>query len=249
MEKNMSSNEGLKAYRSKDFEKAFDIWSKEAEDNSDQAMTNLGLMYLKGDGVKKDLTLAKEWFEKALKYDNDSAAYNLALMYQAKIGVEEDIDKAIEYFRRAVAKNHQGANFRLGLLMLQDRTNLERVKEGFNCMLNAAKSGHPMAKAQMGGVENSITRDDKTNEEFRKKDRSEQIAILEDAVNRYIRPILIKDGGDITLIEYLNDSKIEIRLAYMGACAGCSLGATSTYGLIFDTLSSVIDKQIEVYVI
>lgn len=243
------SKEALKAYREKDYASALRMWEEEANYKNDQAMANLGLMYLKGEGVTKDFAQAREWFEKASEYDNASAHYNLALMYQSKIGVDEDVKKAIAYFRKASKHNHQLANFRLGLLLLKDRTHEEQVKEGFECMLRAAKSGHAMARIQMGGVDREINRIAKPNKLFRNKSVEEQLEIVNDAIDRYIRPILIKDGGNIMIIEYISQPQIEIRLAYQGACAGCSLSATSTYDLINNTLMQVIDENIQLYVI
>ncbi|HHB94784.1 MAG TPA: hypothetical protein ENK88_06535 [Campylobacterales bacterium] len=245
----MKHREALNAYRAKDYKRALSLWEEEAQCKSDQAMTNLGLMYLKGQGVTKDFNKAKEWFEKGSEYDNESANYNLALMYQSRIGVEEDMDKAIEYFRRASRYNHQLSNFRLGLILLKDRTNQEQVKEGFECMLKAAQLGHAMAKIQMGGVDRKINQSAKPNIVFRAKNADEQQEVVQDAIDRYIRPILIKDGGNIIMIEYISKPQIEIRLAYQGACAGCSLSATSTYDLINNTLMQVIDENIQVYVI
>ena len=245
----MSHREALKAYRGKDYDTALSIWNKEAELKNDQAMANLGLMYLKGEGVTKDFEIAKEWFQKGSEYGNDSAHYNLALMYQGAIGIPEDVDQAIVHFREAVKKNHQGANFRLGLLLLKDRTDKELVAEGFECMLNAAKTGHPMAMAQMGGVDKPANKECEINKEFRAKSTEAQLEIIEDAIERYIRPILVKDGGDMMILDYVNDPDIEIRLAYQGACAGCSLGATSTYDLIRGTLSQVIDDNIQIFII
>jgi TPR repeat protein len=245
----MQHREALKAYKERDYAKAMSLWEEEAKHKNDQAMTNIGLMYLKGEGVEKDYTQAKEWFEKASNYDNDSANYNLALMYQTRLGVEEDEAKAIEYFRRSAAKNHQGANFRLALSLLKDRTVESNVIEGFNAMVKAAKTGHPMAMAQIGGLDSQPNEACELNIGFRQKDKAQQLEIVEDAINRYIRPILVKDGGDMMIIDYVNEPNIEIKLAYQGNCAGCSLGATSTYALIKDTLSKVIDENISVYVI
>jgi len=245
----MSHAEGLRAYQVRDYDKALSIWEKEAETGNDQAMANLGLMYLKGQGVTKDFVKAREWFEKASAYDNDSANYNLALIYQTSIGVKEDLEKAIEYFRKATKKNHQGANFRLALLLLKDRTKEDLVKEGFECMLNAALSGHPMAKMQMSGVDKAPNPTCKKNEAFRTKSKEEQMAVLTDTLDRYIRPILVKDGGNLLLIDFMNSPDMQIRLAYQGSCAGCSLASTSTYELIKDTLTKVIDEDIKVYII
>jgi len=239
----------LKAYRSKDYSTALGIWEQLALQNDDQAMTNLGLMYLKGEGVTKDFQKAQEYFLEGAKLDNDSANYNLALMYQSAIGVPEDIEKALYYFRKATAKNHQNANFRLALLLLKDRTNLETVKEGFDCMLSAALDGHPVALTQMGGVDKPVNDTCELNLKFRTKSYEEQMALVDDALDRYIKPILIKDGGNITVLEYKNEPNIELRLAYLGNCAGCSLGATSTYELIKSTLSQVIDENIRIYII
>lgn len=245
----MKHTEALRAYKQKDFEKAYSIWDEEAKNNNDQAMTNIGLMYLKGEGVSKDFAKAREWFLKASEYDNESANYNLALIYQTKLGVEEDSEKTLLYFRKAVRKNHQGANFRLGLMLLKDRTDETLVKEGFTCMLNAAKSNHPMALAQMGGVDKEPNTSAKLNEVFRSHSKAKQLEVIDDAIERYIRPILVKDGGNIVLLDYINDPEIEIRLAYQGNCAGCSMASTSTYELIMSTLSQVIDENIRVYVI
>lgn len=245
----MSNFTALKAYRAKDYATALAIWERLALQNDDQAITNLGLMYLKGEGVAKNLTTAYEYFIKGAKLDNDSANYNLALMYQSAIGVPEDIEKALFHYRKATAKNHQNANFRLALLLLKDRTNLETVKEGFNCMLNAALDGHPVALTQMGGVDKPVNDTCEPNVKFRTKSYDEQMALVDDALDRYIKPILIKDGGNITVLEYKNEPNIELRLAYLGNCAGCSLGATSTYELIKSTLSQVIDENIRIYII
>ena len=244
----MEHRAALDAYKNKDFKKAHDIWVEEAKLKNDQAMANLGLMYLKGEGVEKDYTKAKEWFEQASAYDNDSANFNLALMYQTKIGVEEDIPRAIDYFRRSVAKNHVQAAFRLALILLKDRTDLKGVKEGFDCMLKAAKAGHVMATVQLTGVDKPLE-DGELNKNFRAKSLEDQLEILNDALERFIRPILKKDGGNIILLDYLNEPEIELRLAYQGACVGCSIASTGTYEMIKNTIEQVIDKRVRIYVL
>ena len=244
----MEHRAALEAYKNKDFKKAHDIWVEEAKLKNDQAMANLGLMYLKGEGVEKDYLKAKEWFEQSSAYDNDSANFNLALMYQTKIGVEENIPKAVDYFRRAVAKNHVQAAFRLALIQLKDRTDLHGVKEGFDCMLKAALAGHVMATVQLTGVDKPLE-DGELNRNFRNKGLEDQLEILNDALERFIRPILKKDGGNIILIDYINEPEIELRLAYQGACVGCSIASTGTYEMIKSTIEQVIDKRVRIYVL
>ncbi len=242
-------HEALMAYERKDYKSALNIWQKEATQANDQAMANLGLMYLKGEGVQKDLDQARDWFEKASIYGNASANYNLGLMYHANIGVKADMNVALDYLRRAAQKEHQGAYFRLGLILLKDRTNEMALLEGFNCMMQAAKSGHMMAKTQIGGIKTHPNKECEQNTSFRVLTKEEQQAVINEAINQHIRPILAKDGGDIVLVEFVNDPQIEIKLMYKGKCVGCALAATSTYGLIRSTIAKVIDENISVYVL
>ncbi|QDF27620.1 NifU family protein [Halarcobacter anaerophilus] len=245
----MKHREALAAYKKKDFETAFKIWEEEAKVKNDRAMANLGLMYLKGEGVNKDYAKAKEWFDEASKYDNDSANFNLALMYQTKIGVEEDLEKAKEYFRRAVRKNHTQAAFRLALLLLKDRNNLDEVKEGFDCMIKAASKGHAMANIQLTGMDKPFEENCELNEHFRAQTKEKQLEIINDALDRFIRPILLKDGGNVVLVDFINEPELELRLAYQGACVGCSIASTGTYSMIADTMQKVIDSRVRIFIL
>ena len=246
----MTHQEALRAYREKDFQKAYNYWIEQAEqkDNS-QAMVNLGLMHLKGEGVAKDMGKAHDWFIKSDSLGNESGSYNLALLYQSGIGVQKDLKRAVSYFKKATNAGHDGAAFRLGLLLLQDRTDKENLKVGFDAMLQAARASHPMALSQVGGVDRKPNKEAELNHEFRDSSHQKQLEIINDALERYIRPMLLKDGGDIDLVSYTSTPEIEIKLAYLGNCAGCSLGATSTYELIYNTLSGVIDANISLFVI
>jgi TPR repeat protein len=245
----VSHREALKAYRAEDYMRAKELWEQESQKENDQAMVNIGLLYLKGEGVTKDFHLAKEWFERSLIKENASGYYNLALMYQSHIGVDEDLPKALEYFRKAHQLGHANASFRLAVWLLKDRVDAESMKEGFDAMLSASRNNHAMAKMQLGGLEQKADLTSPLNLSFREKSHEEQVAIIEDALDRYIRPILIKDGGNIMMVNFIEKPNIELHLVYQGNCAGCSMASTGTYSIIYDTLSRVIDKQILVYVL
>jgi Fe-S cluster biogenesis protein NfuA len=60
---------------------------------------------------------------------------------------------------------------------------------------------------------------------------------------------LKKDGGNIILIDYINEPDIELRLAYQGACVGCSIASTGTYEMIRNTIEQIIDKKVRIYVL
>ena len=60
-------DEGAAALNKKEYEKAHKIFEDLAKENDAKAMHYLGVMYHRGNGVKKDFIRAKEWYEKAIK--------------------------------------------------------------------------------------------------------------------------------------------------------------------------------------
>ncbi len=55
------------------YTKAIEIWQELAKDNHGLSMVFLGLNYLKGQGVEKDIIVANEWFKKARSLDDNNA--------------------------------------------------------------------------------------------------------------------------------------------------------------------------------
>lgn len=241
-------NNALTFYKQKKYEKAFLIWKEEASKGNDQAMVNIGLLYLKGEGVAQDPMLSKNWFDQAIIHNNASAYYNVALMYQNAIGLEKDDALALTYFKHAASHGHNGANFRLGLMLLDKKEDLDILKDGFGHLLSAAKGGHPMAIAKIGGIDRSVQLPkEKQNEIFRSKPQEIQHSMIQEAVNEHIKPILLKDGGDILLLEVKSTPSIEIWMLYGGSCSGCSLATTGTYEMIRNILVKLIDEEIDIY--
>jgi len=244
----MSHVQALSFYKQKKYEKAFLLWKEEASRGNDQAMVNIGLLYLKGEGVAQDPHLSKTWFEQAIHHDNPSAYYNIALMYQNGIGVKNDDVLALSYFKSAASKGHSGANFRLGLMLLDKKDDLDLLRDGFDHLLHAAKSGHPMAMAKIGGIGRSIELPkEQHNKLFRSMPHETQQSMIQEAIDKHIKPMLLKDGGDILLLEVKNTQNIEIWMLYGGSCSGCSLATTGTYEMIRSILTNLIDESIEIY--
>ena len=73
---------GLKAYNQRDFQLAFKEWSILANNGHAAAQTNLGVMYLTGNGVPQSFKKAIELFKSGSKSNLPFAQYNLALMYE-----------------------------------------------------------------------------------------------------------------------------------------------------------------------
>ncbi len=242
-------SQALTFYKQKKYEKAFLLWKEEALSGNDQAMVNIGLLYLKGEGVAQDPHLSRVWFKQAMHYDNPSAYYNIALMHQNGIGVNKDDVLALDYFKSAASKGHIGANFRLGLILLDKKNDLDLLKDGFEYLLYAAKKGHLMAAAKIGGIGRSIELpNEQKNTIFRSQPKEIQHTMIQEAIDQHIKPMLLKDGGDILLLNIKETPAIEIHLLYAGNCSGCSLSTTGTFEMIRSILTNLIDESIEIYV-
>jgi len=66
---------------------------------------------------------------------------------------------------------------------------------------------------------------------------------VEKAIDEYVRPLLVRDGGDLEIID-IKDSLVYCRL--VGACAGCA-GASQTLKMMVEkTLKDMVDERIRV---
>lgn len=60
-------------------------WYKRAAENEDpRAQHNLGILYLSGEGVEKNLEKAKKYFKKAAEQSLGEAVYHLSLLYETE---------------------------------------------------------------------------------------------------------------------------------------------------------------------
>ena len=85
----------------KDKSKAFEWYSKAADNDDADAMFKIGECYSNGDGVAKDKEKAFEWYLKAAQKDYAQAAYMVGKCYQNGVGVTKDLDKAEDFYEEA----------------------------------------------------------------------------------------------------------------------------------------------------
>lgn len=74
--KRLQKGEGV----AKDPAKAVYWYTRAAENNIAPAQLNLGLMYLRGEGVKADMQTGRAWLEKAAHLGDNRASYALAMI-------------------------------------------------------------------------------------------------------------------------------------------------------------------------
>jgi NifU-like protein len=69
---------------------------------------------------------------------------------------------------------------------------------------------------------------------------------VEKAIDEYVRPMLVKDGGDLEIVD-IKENLIYCRLG--GACAGCSGAGQTLKMMVEKTLKEMVDERVRVIAI
>jgi TPR repeat protein len=108
--------DGLTAYRAKDYAAAIALWRPLAESGLAAAQYRLGVMYAEGKGVPANDAEAALWFERAATQGDAAAQYDLGASYAEGAGVRKDAATAAKWFLRAADQGFPLAQLNLGLL-------------------------------------------------------------------------------------------------------------------------------------
>ncbi len=106
-------NDGITAYDAGNYAAAYQQW-KTIEDQDVAAMRNLGILYRKGLGVKKDPDRAEDMFERAAVAGLATAQADLADMLLKGEAGKPDPKRALPLLQAAAAANHPVAQYELG---------------------------------------------------------------------------------------------------------------------------------------
>ena len=139
-------DDALAAYRKGDFVRAMDEWAILAKHGDVAAQTNIGEMYLRGEGVDKDREVAIYWFRKAAGRDFPEAEFRLGRAY-----LGDDNEEAVRWFKSAIEHGHVQALNSLATLYEQGGQGVQQnLGEAFRLRLRAAESGNVVAGAMLG---------------------------------------------------------------------------------------------------
>ena len=108
--------EGLTAYRERDYATALELWRPLADKGNAAAQYQLGTLYAEGKGVEQSDTTAAAWFHRAAEQGDAAAQYNLAVSLGEGLGVPKDDAAAAKWFRRAAEQGMPYAQLNLGFL-------------------------------------------------------------------------------------------------------------------------------------
>ena len=143
-------DEGVRAIGSGDYAKAMKIFKA---DGSAVAQLNIGVMYLQGQGVRKDMREANKWFLKAAIRGNTQAQNNIAYSYLEGIGIQKDEREAVKWFRKAAEQGDSQAQANLGGCYLLGRGIIIDIQEAKKWFRKAAEQGNKYGEKGLQMVE------------------------------------------------------------------------------------------------
>jgi len=92
-----------------DVPEALAILNQAAKQGSIPARRAIGIVYLKGIGIKQDFATAANWLRLAAEGGDAEAQYHLGSLYQCGMGVEFSLEKAQNLLQRAAQQGHKEA--------------------------------------------------------------------------------------------------------------------------------------------
>ena len=115
--------------------------------NNQSAQNNLGICYMKGEGVVKNPVEAVKWFRKAAEQGNSDAQNNLGVCYANGEGVAKDTVEATRLFRKA--DNDPIARFNLDCCIKGENV-AKDAAEAMQRTRKAAEKGDAAAQFNLG---------------------------------------------------------------------------------------------------
>lgn len=149
-------------YDSKNYPKAYSLFSLAAEKGLAEAQCQLGILFETGKGIEKDYLKAEEWYNKACNQGHSEAMYNYGRLF---CETKDDKAKAFHYFQLSAEKNNLDALVCLGCCYREGYGTSINFDKTIELTMKAAEQNCARAKDAMGlyfkkgiGVEKNLTK-------------------------------------------------------------------------------------------
>jgi len=117
-----------------------------------EAQFNLGLMYMKGQGVAQNYEEAVKWYRLAAEQGTAEAQFYLGLMSELGTGVAQDFKEAQKWYWVAATQGNARAQFNLGLVYAEGKGVALDFKEAVKWYRLAAAQGLVPAQNSLGAM-------------------------------------------------------------------------------------------------
>ena len=133
--------------------RAAELFEKAATAGHGRAQTNLGILYLRGLGVPRDVVAARSWLEKAAASGDPLALYTLGrALDEGGDQVPADPVRAADLYRRAAEKGLALAGLRYGLALSEGFGVKRDIATAQRWLVQAHENGVPEAALALGDL-------------------------------------------------------------------------------------------------
>ena len=139
----------------RDFEKAFQLFTREATAGNALAMYDLGKMHADGLGIKVDAEKSTQWYSKAFQAFNSLETtntkhatylqYRIGKMFDAGLGTQQDYAKAAQWYTKAVKAEHKYAEYSLASLYARGNGVAQDLVKALDLYHRSADQNNPYA--------------------------------------------------------------------------------------------------------
>jgi TPR repeat protein len=127
------------------------VYRQAATAGNVKAQVALAQLYLRGEGVTKDLAEAARWYREAASKHNDAnAQYALGVLLDRGIGVEKDPIEALLWFQRAAQQGHPAALTNTGVAYSKGEVVPRDYAKAATYFQRAAEAGVAQAQFNLG---------------------------------------------------------------------------------------------------
>lgn len=148
----------LTAFKKGNFTEAFKQLQPLEQQGDPRAQLLLGVMYLGGDGVKRNYETAARWFRKSAEQGDETAAYKLGLLYERGKGVPRDMSQAAHMYRCAAEGSQTEAQYRLAQLYVTGKGVKKNTVEALMWLHLAARQGQEDALFLLARLAQQMTK-------------------------------------------------------------------------------------------
>lgn len=128
-----------------------------ADQGNVKAMYDVGKLYERGRGVKKDISKAAEFFQKSANSGYPSAQARLGILYFEGRGVKQNYKKALSFLNSAANKNVPSAQFQLANMYELGTGVNQNLHKAIEWYKKADKYGYYLAKAKVTRLQKLLT--------------------------------------------------------------------------------------------
>lgn len=140
----------MASYGKKDFETAYTLFLKAAEQDNARAFYYIGGMNMKGQGVKQDYREALKWLKRAADRGYAPAQYDYGYMYYSGEGVSQDYKEAMKWFRLSAEQGNSIAQTKIGYMYHEGQGVRQDYKEAIKWFRLAAEQGDALGQFDLG---------------------------------------------------------------------------------------------------